>query len=45
MAELTPGEKAPDFEALDQDGNRVRLSDFSGRKLFVFFYPKAGTSG
>ena len=45
MAELKPGDKAPDFKALDQEGNPVRLSDFSGRKLFLFFYPKAGTSG
>lgn len=45
MAALKPGDKAPKFEAQDQDGNTVRLNEFSGRKLFVFFYPKANTSG
>ncbi len=39
------GEKAPDFELLNQDGRPVRLSDFRGRKVILFAYPKAGTSG
>ena len=45
MAILTPGDPAPDFSASDQNGRTVRLADFKGRKLFVFFYPKANTSG
>ena len=39
------GEKAPDFELLNQDGQTVRLSDYHGRKVILFAYPKAGTSG
>lgn len=45
MTPLKTGAAAPNFEATDQHGNRVRLADFSGRKLFLFFYPKANTSG
>jgi peroxiredoxin Q/BCP len=45
MAELKPGGSAPPFEAPDQNGNTVQRSDFDGRKLFVYFYPKANTSG
>ncbi len=45
MPALKTGEKAPNFEAQDQDGNMVCLSDFRGRPLFIFFYPKANTSG
>lgn len=45
MARLKPGDKAPDFKLSDQNGNRVALKDYAGRKLFVFFYPKANTSG
>jgi peroxiredoxin Q/BCP len=36
---------APDFETLDQDGNTVRLSDFRGRNVVLYFYPKADTPG
>ena len=43
MTTLKAGEKAPDFEALDEQGNTVKLSDFKGKKLIVFFYPKANT--
>ena len=39
------GEKAPDFELKNQDGETVRLSDFRGKKIVLFAYPKAGTSG
>lgn len=39
------GEKAPDFELLNQTGNTVRLSDYRGSKVLLFAYPKAGTSG
>jgi peroxiredoxin Q/BCP len=42
---LKPGDKAPAFTLLDQDGNRVKLSDFKGRKVLVYFYPKADTPG
>ena len=37
--------KAPDFTLLDQDRNPVSLSDFSGRRVVMFFYPKAMTPG
>ena len=43
--ELRPKDKAPDFNLSDQDGKKVSLSDFKGRKVLLFFYPKAGTSG
>ena len=39
------GEKAPDFELQNQHGKAVRLSDYRGRKVLLFAYPKAGTSG
>lgn len=39
------GEQAPDFELLNQDGQPVRLSDFRGKKVVLFAYPKANTSG
>jgi len=39
------GEQAPDFALLNQDRNTVRLSDFRGKKVVLFAYPKAGTSG
>ncbi len=39
------GEPAPDFELPNQDGQPVRLSSFRGKKVIVFAYPKAGTSG
>ena len=42
---LEGGKKAPAFSLPDEDGNTVKLSDFKGRKLVVFFYPKANTSG
>ena len=45
MAELKAGSKAPDFQLEDQDGRQVKLSDFKGRKLLLYFYPKANTSG
>ena len=43
MTTLKVGDKAPNFEALDEQGNTVKLSDFKGKKLIVFFYPKAST--
>jgi len=45
MTHLKVGDKAPNFEALDQDGNTVTSEDYKGKKLVVFFYPKASTPG
>jgi peroxiredoxin Q/BCP len=42
---LEAGAKVPDVGASDQDGNDVRLRGFAGRKLVVYFYPKADTPG
>jgi peroxiredoxin Q/BCP len=39
------GEMAPDFELPNQDGETVKLSDFRGKKVILFAYPRAGTSG
>ena len=36
---LAPGAKAPAFNLLDQSGQKVKLSDFKGRKVLVYFYP------
>jgi peroxiredoxin Q/BCP len=41
----TVGEVAPDFELPNQDGEMVKLSDFRGKRVLLFAYPKAGTSG
>ncbi|TVZ51478.1 thioredoxin-dependent thiol peroxidase [Dokdonia sp. Hel_I_53] len=45
MNTLQVGDIVPNFTTTDQDGNTVHLSDFKGRKLIVFFYPKASTPG
>ncbi len=42
---LEVGKKAPGFALRDEEENVVKLSDFAGRRLVVFFYPKANTSG
>lgn len=42
---LKPGDKAPQFELPDQKNRVVKLSDFKGQKLLLYFYPKALTSG
>ena len=42
---LQTGDKAPYFEGPDQDGNIIRLSDFAGRKLVLYFYSKDSTPG
>jgi peroxiredoxin Q/BCP len=42
---LSAGEKAPAFTLLDQSATPVKLSDFKGRKVLVYFYPKADTPG
>jgi peroxiredoxin Q/BCP len=44
MKTLKPKGKAPRFDLNDQNGKNVGLSDFSGKKLFLYFYPKANTS-
>lgn len=43
--ELNIGDKAPDFQAKDQDGNEIKLSDFAGKKVVLYFYPKDSTPG
>lgn len=43
MTTLKAGDKAPNFEVQDEQGNTVKLSDFKGQKLIIFFYPKANT--
>ncbi|WP_055445842.1 thioredoxin-dependent thiol peroxidase [Lacinutrix mariniflava] len=45
MNTLKQGDKVPDFTVNDQDGNAISLSDYKGKKLVVFFYPKASTPG
>jgi len=45
MNTLKVGDAVPAFSAKDQDGNTINLSDYLGKKLIVFFYPKANTPG
>jgi thioredoxin-dependent peroxiredoxin len=45
MSELKIGDKAPDFNATDQDGKPIRLKDFKGKKVILYFYPKDNTPG
>jgi len=45
MGKLEIRQPAPDFELPNQDGTLVRLADFRGQKLIVYFYPKDNTSG
>jgi peroxiredoxin Q/BCP len=45
MAELKEGDRAPAFVLADAAGNRVGLSDFAGRKVVLYFYPKDDTPG
>ncbi len=42
---LEPGDRAPAFSLLDADGERIRLSDYKGRRVVVYFYPAALTPG
>ena len=42
---LEVGSKAPDFNLPDQNGNRIKLSDYKGQKVVLYFYPKDMTSG
>ena len=45
MNALKEGDSAPDFSGTDQNGNPIKLSDFSGKKLILYFYPKDDTPG
>lgn len=45
MNTLKVGDKVPAFSAKDENGNIIKLSDYKGKKLIVFFYPKASTPG
>lgn len=42
---LKEGDKAPEFSAKDQDGNDVKLSDYKGKKVVLYFYPRDNTPG
>lgn len=45
MSKLIVGKKAPKFKGVDQDGNKIQLSDFEGQTLAIYFYPKDNTPG
>ena len=45
MTTLQVGDKAPNFKALNEHGQTISLSDYAGKKLVIFFYPKANTPG
>jgi thioredoxin-dependent peroxiredoxin len=45
MLELKEGMKAPVFEGIDQNGREVKLADFAGKKVILYFYPKDNTPG
>jgi len=45
MAKLKPGDRAPDFALSDQGDKTVKLKDFRGKRVVVYFYPKADTPG
>jgi peroxiredoxin Q/BCP len=45
MNTLKVGDKVPNFTSIDQDGNTIQFNDYQGKKLVVFFYPKASTPG
>jgi peroxiredoxin Q/BCP len=42
---LKVGDKAPEFEGKDQNGESIKLSDFKGKKVVLYFYPKDNTPG
>lgn len=42
---METGNKAPEILGIDQNGNEVRLSDYAGKKLVLYFYPKDSTPG
>ena len=45
MNTLKAGDRVPNFKGKDQDGNNISFSDYTGKRLIVFFYPKASTPG
>jgi peroxiredoxin Q/BCP len=45
MGQLKEGSKAPMFEGIDQNGKTVKLTDFAGKKVVLYFYPKDNTPG
>jgi peroxiredoxin Q/BCP len=45
MLQLKEGIKAPPFKGIDQNGNKITLDDFKGKKLILYFYPKDNTPG
>lgn len=45
MTTLKKGDKAPNFECINEQGKLIKLSDYLGKKLVLFFYPKASTPG
>jgi peroxiredoxin Q/BCP len=45
MATLEIGDKAPSFTVLDQDGKKVKLTDYKGQKVILYFYPAASSPG
>ncbi len=45
MSHLNIGDPAPEFSLADQEGKTVKVSDFQGKKLLLYFYPKADTPG
>lgn len=45
MADLKVGDQAPEFEGVNQIGQKIALKDFSGKKLILYFYPKDNTPG
>lgn len=45
MKKLSIGDNAPDFSGSDQNGNNIKLADFKGKKLVLYFYPKDNTPG
>jgi len=42
---LKSGDKAPEFNSIDQNGAQIKLSDYKGKRLILYFYPKDNTSG
>ena len=45
MAQIKEGSKAPAFQGIDQNGNKISLSDYKGKKVVLYFYPKDDTPG
>ena len=45
MTHLKVGDKAPEFDTINQEGDKIKLSDFKGKKIVLYFYPKDSTPG